>query len=406
MKKTKVIICLIIAVLILGISTFLLFKYGEKRKEEEKIKNATVIVELNDERTLKFGQSARVSDFIENINGKILDDFQIDSVKLGKQTVSFEYINDENIKIPYSYEIEVVDDEAPYVMLGNSYSVTTNFNGLLEDKILCADNHDDEPFCQVQGEYDTKTVGKYNLNFYAKDSSGNETNIPFVLNVTKPSTGNGSSVGNESYFKFDEAKEKFKNENTLIGIDVSSWQGDIDFERVREAEVEFAMVRVGSKWGFDKDFFLDSKFHQNMKGFNEVGIPVGAYFYSYARNEDEARREAEWLLENIKGYDVSLPIAFDFEDWNNYNKYKMSLYRLNRNAEVFIETVEKAGYKGMIYGSVGKFNKLLDIEGKNVWVAHYTSNADYSKSYQIWQFSASGRVPGINSAVDLDVMYK
>ncbi len=406
MKKKIIILSIIVFLLIICILSVLAYKNYQTKKEEEKIKNATIIVELKEDKILRFGEEAKVSDFIDNINGNIIKDYDIDSSKLGKKTVEFEYINDENIKIPYSYEIEVIDDIAPYVMLGTSYSVTTNFNSTLEEKILCADNYDDEPFCEVQGVYDTKTVGKYNLNFYAKDLSGNETNIPFVLNVTKPSSSSGSSSSGGGYFQLSSAIEKFKNDKTLIGVDVSSWQGDIDFAKVKEAGVEFAMVRVGSKWGFDKDFFLDSKFHQNMKGFNDVGIPVGAYFYSYARNEEEAKEEAEWLLENIKGYKVELPIAFDFEDWNNYNKYKMSLYRLNKNAQTFIDTVEKAGYTGMIYGSVSKFNKLLEVKDRNVWVAHYTSKADYSKSYQMWQFSASGSVPGIPSAVDLDVMYK
>lgn len=405
MKEKKLIIALsvILVVFILSLGIFLAWR---KIHRENLIKNATIIVELKEDRNVPFDSKAKLSDFIVDLNGELCEDFSIDTTELGTKKIEFKYVNEENIEIPYSFEIAIEDKTAPYVLLGKNYSVTTNFSGSLEEKILCADDYDDEPICKVEGEYDTKTVGKYNLNFHAEDSSGNKTDIPFVLSVNAPSSGGSSGGPAIGGFAFSTAQEKLKTGNVALGIDVSSWQGDIDFEKVKEAGVEFAFVRVGSKWGFDKDFFLDSKFHQNMKGFNEVGIPVGAYFYSYARNEAEAIEEAKWLLDNIKGYDVELPIAFDFEDWNNYNKYKMSIHRLNRNADAFIETVEKAGYKGMIYGSVNRLNKLLKTDDRKIWVAHYTTNADYSKSYKFWQFSASGRVPGINTAVDMDVMYK
>ena len=402
-KRKVIILVVILAVFLIGLSVFLI---GRKIYRANLIKNATIIVDLKSDLKASFDSGVKVSDFIENINGKLIDDFDIDTTKLGSKRIEFDYVNEEDIEIPYSFEIEVIDTKAPYVLLGQSYTITTSFSFFLEEKILCADDYDDEPICRIEGVYDTNTVGKYSLNFHAEDSSGNKTDIPFTLIVNKPVSGGNSGGTSTGGFSFSAAREKLGREGVQLGIDVSSWQGDIDFEKVKEAGVEFAFVRVGSKWGFDKDFFLDSKFHQNMKGFNDVGIPVGAYFYSYARNEDEAIEEAKWLLENIKDYDVELPIAFDFEDWNNYNKDKMSLFRLNRNAEVFIETVEKAGYKGMVYGSVNRLNKLLKTEGKEIWVAHYTTNADYSKSYKFWQFSASGQVPGINAAVDLDVMYK
>lgn len=391
-------------ILLATLGILLVLKFGRAFYEEQRIAHATIIVELIDELEVEFASKVKVSDFIKSINGEIIDDFQIDTTILGEKNVSFEYTNDEGIKVPYSFMITIVDNIAPIVWLGSSYSVKTNFSGTLEEKILCADNYDDVPSCLIEGEYDTTKVGKYSLRFIATDSSGNETVVPFTLNVTKTSTSTGTY--SPSKISFEEALDKYKSDDVSVGIDISSWQGDINYDDVKDAGVEFAIVRVGSKWGTDGEYFLDSKFEQNMEGFNRVGIPVGAYFYSYAKNEEEARSDAEWVIDKLKNYDVDLPIAFDFEDWSRYNKYQMSLYRLNRNASIFIETLEEAGYSGMLYGSASYLNKLWNTEDKTVWVAHYTTNADYSDSYKFWQFSAYGRVDGINADVDLDIMYK
>lgn len=406
MNRKKIIIVLISSIFIVAL--FVIGKFGieiyQKSKEAEKIKNATIEIELTEDLTASFNTEKKVSDFIKSINGKIVDDHSLDTISLGKQKVEFEFINDEDIKVPYSYEITVSDTTPPLVNLGSDYYVTTKFDGTLEEKILCADDHDDEPICTVEGTYDTSKVGTYKLNFKAADSSGNETNIPFTLHVSKPSTT--SSTYNPTRLQFSDMIAKFKGENTALGIDVSSWQGDINFQKLKNAGVEFAFVRVGSRWQKNNEFFLDSKFEQNMKGFNDVGIPVGAYFYSYAKNEDEAREDAEWLIEKLECYNVDLPIAFDFEDWGRYNQYKMSLYRLNRNAQTFIETLEKAGYKGALYGSVSYLNKMWDRTDRTIWAAHYTTNANYRDYAEFWQYSAAGRVDGINGDVDLDIWYK
>lgn len=406
MKKSWVIGLTVAIVLVMGV--LLTFKVGmrfyNEEKERQALENAVILVELKEDLTIPFDSDVKISDFIANINGKIIDDKKIDTTKLGKKELFFEYINDDGIKVPYRFTVVVEDVTAPMVWLGDTYTVDTDIKNTLEDRIMCVDDYDDEPVCKVVGDYDLKRVGTYNVQFVAEDSSGNKTVKPFTLTVKKPS--NSSSNYNPSKYAFAEAVSKYKSFTASVGIDVSSWQGDIDFDKVKAAGVEFAFVRVGSKWGMDGEYFLDSKFEQNMEGFNRVGIPVGAYFYSYARNEDEAREEALYVIDKLKKYKVDLPVAFDFEDWSRYNNYKMSLYRLNRNAEVFIETIEKAGYEGMLYGSLNYLNKLWKTDDKTVWVAHYTNNADYEGKYKFWQFTSAGGVDGINGYVDLDVMYK
>lgn len=406
MKKSWVIGLTVAIVLVMGV--LLTFKVGmrfyNEEKERQALENAVILVELKEDLTIPFDSDVKISDFIANINGEIIDDKKIDTTKLGEKELFFEYINDDGIKVPYRFTVVVEDVTAPMVWLGDTYTVDTDIKNTLEDRIMCVDDYDDEPVCKVVGDYDLKRVGTYNVQFVAEDSSGNKTVKPFTLTVKKPS--NSISNYNPSKYAFAEAVSKYKSFTASVGIDVSSWQGDIDFDKVKAAGVEFAFVRVGSKWGMDGDYFLDSKFEQNMEGFNRVGIPVGAYFYSYARNEDEAIEEALYVIDKLKKYKVDLPVAFDFEDWSRYNNYKMSLYRLNRNAEVFIETIEKAGYEGMLYGSLNYLNKLWKTDDKMVWVAHYTNNADYEGKYKFWQFTSAGGVDGINGYVDLDVMYK
>lgn len=404
MTKKKIIISSII-----GLGAILLIllinKIGIYIYTKEKIKNATILVDLEENLTTPFNtEELHVSDFIKSINGTIKDDYTIDTTKIGEQEIKFEYTNDENILVPFSFKIEVQDITPPLVWLSNSYNITTNFQGNLTDKILCADDYDNEPTCEIKGDYQTDTPGTYPLTFVATDSSNNITEIPFTLNVSKPSSGN-STTQNKTY-PFKEMYEKFKNENTMIGIDVSFWQGDIDFQAVKEAGVEFAFIRIGSMKKSTREYFLDTKFQRNIEGFKQVGIPIGAYFYSYAQNEQDAIEDANYVIKELNEAKLDLPIAFDFEDWSNYNNYKMSLYNLNKNAKAFINTVEQAGYKGMLYGSLNYLNKMWDTKDQTIWVAHYTNNANYEDKYKFWQFTASGTVPGINGQVDLDIMYK
>ena len=381
----------------------LIFPKIKNFMEKQKIKNATIIVELKDDLTIPFNEECKISDFIEKINGKIVNDYEIDTTLLGVQKIDFYYINDENVKIPYFFEITVVDITAPIVWLGSSYTITTNFVGNLEEKIMCADDADDNPTCIIEGEYDTKKVGSYKLNYIATDASGNEKNWPFTLYVKKASSTASSTV--QTRTNFEDAIKNYKNENTKLGIDVSSWQGDIDFEKVKNAGVEFAILRVGSKKGSGGEYFLDSKFIRNIEGFNEVGIPVGIYCYSYAKTKEEAKEEALWVINQIKDYDVDLPIAYDWENWSSYNKYHLSLFNLTNNAKIFLDTITKYGYQGMLYSSKNYLESIWYDTGYQTWLAHYTKQTDYKGEYTFWQFCNNGKIDGINGNVDFDIMY-
>lgn len=411
-KKTKIIIiacCLLLNIfLIIFVIIPCYQKYQEKMAEKEyqkQLANATIIVDLSEDLNVSFLANKKVSDFITNINGEIIDDYEIDTSTVGKEIVSFKYLNEEDIIIPYEFEVNVIDDVAPVIWLGDSYSVTTSYEGNLLDDIVCADNYDDNPNCEIIGEYNTTKVGKYNLTFQATDNSGNVTTKEFTLNVTNPQPENNNTTSNTTTTSFSEVVSSKKTNTTKIGLDISRWQGDIDFAAVKEAGVEFVFIRVGSTLGIDGEYFVDKKFEQNIKGFNEVGIPVGIYFYSYAYSSAKAIEEAEWVIEQIKDYQIDLPIAYDWENWSFYNSFHQSFYSNTKNAKAFLDTISSYGYDGILYSSKNYLEKVWYDTGYPVWLAHYTENTTYEGEYQVWQICSNGRVNGINGNVDIDIMY-
>ena len=398
LTKKNIIITICILVIIIGLGSYFLINYL-------RVKNATIKITLDDTLETEFLSDVKVSDFISDINGTIVDDYVIDTTDVGKKKVEFEYINDDNIKVKYQYEINIVDNVPPLIWLNSSYTVNVGSNISLTDKILCGDDTDPDPTCEVIGKYDMNEAGTYPLVFKATDNSGNVTEKEFNLIVREPKSSGTSSGSVSTKILFSEVVDTHKNENTQIGIDISKWQGDVDFNALKEAGVEFVIIRVGTSSGINGENLVDSKFEQNINGANKAGIPVGIYFYSYANSEDRAISDALWVVEQIKDYKVDLPIAFDWENWSFYNEFNLSFFGLSNMADSFVKTVRDAGYEGMLYSSK---NYLEDIWFKGdypVWLAHYTTKTNYEGDYEFWQLCNNGRVAGINGDVDINIRY-
>ena len=398
LTKKNIIIIICFLVIIIGIGSYFLINYL-------RVKNAVIKVTLDDTLETEFLSDVKVSDFISDINGTIVDDYVIDTTDIGKKKIEFEYINDDNIKVKYNYEINVVDNVAPLIWLNNSYTVNVGSDISLTDKILCGDDTDPNPTCEVIGEYNMNEAGTYPLVFKATDNSGNVTEKEFNLIVREPKSSGTSSGSVSTKTLFSEVVDAHKTENTEIGLDISKWQGDVDFNALKEAGVEFVIIRVGTSSGINGENLVDSKFEQNINGANKAGIPVGIYFYSYANSEDRAISDALWVVEQIKDYKVDLPIAFDWENWSFYNEFNLSFFGLSSMADSFVKTLRDAGYEGMLYSSK---NYLEDIWFKGdypVWLAHYTTKTNYEGDYEFWQLCNNGRVAGINGDVDINIRY-
>ena len=354
----------------------------------------------------------KVKDLIASIDGKVITNKTLNTEELGKQEVSFVYKNKNNKEKRGVFTIDVVDEEKPLVWLSGSYSARVGSNLNLEDEIFCADNYDSNPTCKIEGTYDLNTAGTYNLTYVATDSNKNEERINFTLNVYEPApatttlTPDQTEEREEVVTAFNDVVATHKDENTEIGIDVSKWQGDIDFKKVKDAGATFVMIRVGSQQGVDGEYVLDPYFKQNIENALANDLKVGVYFYSYANSKKEARKQATWVLDQTKDYELTLPIAFDWECYNSFNQMELSLFGLNEVAESFLERVEDKGYDGMLYGSKNYLNSIWKYHDYDVWLAHYTDQTDYDSHYVMWQLCQDGRIDGINTAVDINVLYK
>ena len=362
---------------------------------------------LKDDLTVNVYSDVKVKDFIKDIDGKVVDNNKIKTTELGKVEVEFIYLNSDNRKRKGVFEVEVKDLEEPLIWLSNSYSVRVGDDVNLEDEILCADNYDSNPSCKITGDYDLNTAGNYSLVYEAEDSSGNKESVDFTLNVYEPKsvTGGGSS-SEVTYTDFNAILEEHKTDDTLVGIDVSKWQGAIDFSKVKEAGAEFVIIRVGHQNGVGGEYVLDPYFKRNIRKALDNKLKVGIYFYSYADSKKEARKQAEWVIKQIKDYDITLPIAFDFESFTSFNSMNLSLYQLNEVAESYFSTLEDKGYDTMLYGSKNYLNAIWKYNTNKVWLAHYTDKTDYDKDYMMWQLCQDGVIDGINGFVDIDILYK
>ena len=199
--------------------------------------------------------------------------------------------------------------------------------------------------------------------------------------------------------------------DAAVGIDVSYYQGDIDWTQVANSGVKFAMIRCGGRGLSTGAIFEDSKFREYVQGAIDNGIYVGIYFYSAAISEEEAIQEAAAVVEMIKDYDIKYPVAYDFENFypDDYRTDNLSYEQINANGKAFLSYIESAGYTAMLYGSSSPLTTIWDNEIRSnydVWVAHYgVSSPSYTGNYNMWQCTSTGSVPGISGNVDIDIDY-
>ena len=206
----------------------------------------------------------------------------------------------------------------------------------------------------------------------------------------------GNNTVTDDFYKY------FGGED-MKGIDVSVHNGNIDWQKVKAGGIDFAILRAGyGRLASQKD----EKFEQNYSGAKAAGIPVGAYWYSYAMSEDEARLEADVFLSVIKGKQFEFPVYYDVEEKKQFDLGKEKVSAIMRT---FLERVEAAGYFVGLYGSASLLTTHTadDIKSRyTIWMAHWCDQTNYSGAYGIWQHSEKGRVDGISGNVDLDIGYK
>lgn len=194
------------------------------------------------------------------------------------------------------------------------------------------------------------------------------------------------------------------------GIDVSSHQGDIDWQQVAEDGVQFAFIRAVYRGYGSGKLVEDAKFEDNIRGALEAGIKVGVYCYSQAVNEEEALEEANLVLQKIAPYEIACPVVFDVEMVSGADGRMNGLTAEERTGLVrlFCETVKGAGYKPMIYHNMEMATLRLQfesLEDYDKWFAYYNDNFYFPYEYDVWQYSEKGRVNGIKGKVDLNISF-
>lgn len=379
MKKIITYILLIILTLVIIISIVL--KYTIQKKE-------TIIKE-----------------YIFNYNEKIYvkNLLNIESAEvLNTQTLGDNIYTNETKDKNYIINYKVLDKEPPLIKGSNTITIKKGDNIDLVNKYLCGDNYDKRPNCYIEGEYDINKIGTYDLTYKAEDSSGNISKKDIKLIVKDKLQTNQNTTKSKIYLK--DIIKKHKTSSTMIGIDVSSWQGDIDYKKAKQDGVEFVMIRIGYGYNKNNEIIYDSKFKNNILKAKEAGLKIGVYFYSYAKSIEDSVNQANWIINELNGQELDLPIAFDWENWNSFNSYNISFKDLNDIAYAFIDTINSKGYEGTLYSSAYYLENIW-YDFNKTWLAHYTTKTDYSKPYQMWQLSSVGVVNGINGNVDINILY-
>ena len=199
------------------------------------------------------------------------------------------------------------------------------------------------------------------------------------------------------------ADEALPNGAVARGIDVSNFQGTIDWNQVKAAGIEFAILKVGPVYGKP-----DSTFERNATECERLGIPYGVYYYSYARSVADANKEADRTLAWLGGHHPSLPVYYDLEDNYILQDPNFSIDKLAQIAQTFCNRMEAVGFKSGIYANLNWFNNYLNspsLSGYDHWVAQYNWRCDYAGSYSFWQYSSSGNVPGVNGRCDMNYCF-
>ncbi len=236
-----------------------------------------------------------------------------------------------------------------------------------------------------------------------------------VNDAEDPEPQTDGNKGTAEVVDMTEVKENdvYENISHSYGIDVSKWQGSINWSQVASSGIEFAIIRVGYSGSSTGEIKMDPYFEQNIKGALANGIKVGVYFYSQAVDEEEALVEAAWVCEVISKYQITYPVVYDCEGLTSNRIAGLTKTQRSKNAAAFLSYVRLAGYSPMMYASKSDFNNMWDlgiINNCRYWLAHYTSGglstpSDYGGSYQMWQYTSKGSVPGISGYVDMDIAY-
>lgn len=284
-------------------------------------------------------------------------------------------------------------------------------------------------------------------NFFSKDSKNKKMIIAISVSVAiiviglavfcyfllaNKKENKAENVQEDPQAKIEEEKEEakvqlpdlktsqYETDEITTGIDVSEFQGNIDWKAVADSGIDFAMIRVGYRGMKNGEIKEDACAKYNLQEASKNGLKIGAYFFSTAVTEEEAKEEAEWTKNLLSGYPVTYPVAYNCEGFQNPSsrQFDLSVEERTKLADAFLKSIEEGSYTGMFYAAKNELddNNLWNADDLSlnyrIWVAQYSdqtwpekTKSDYTGDHVMWQYTNQGKLDGIKGAVDFNVAY-
>lgn len=300
------------------------------------------------------------------------------------------------------------DTTAPmWLNLPESVSIQVDTEFDINRYVGYIDDCDSDVDIQIEGEVDTSTPGSYPITMTLTDDANNTKTGSMTVKVYRPSGGGGGGGGGEdthTTLAYSDFMARYPGDDIAYGIDVSRYQGDIDFNRVKAAGCEFvylrAMIYNNGELGEDRKFeeyYVDAK---------AAGLKIGVYYYSTDCNLEELHEHCNELLKVLADKEIDLPVAFDWESWSHFQKYKMSIVDINNLFYEFAGIMTENGYGTILYASKYYLEIIWEPADYDVWLAHYVKETSYEGDYTMWQTGSIGRIDGCSEDVDTDILFK
>jgi len=325
----------------------------------------------------------------------VSEDGTITAKAEGDTLVTVTSREDTSISTQVSVKVASAVDENALLKDANGNQLYVKENGVFREALV-KDYRVFDSFYRKKGSVSTikytgwQTIGGHTY-YYDKDG--------------KPVTGTQTIQGVTYTFSADG----ILNANTTLCVDVSSWNGKIDWQKVKASGVTYAIIRCGYRGSKTGVLVQDSMFRTNISGAIAAGLKVGVYFYSQAINEAEAVDEASMVLDTIKGYSLSLPVFLDVEASGGRGD-QVSVAQRTAVIQTFCKTIANYGYTAGVYANTNWFSEKINtnaVTNYHIWLAQYAAKPSYTRTrYDIWQYTDKGRVSGMSGDVDMDIVYR
>ena len=284
------------------------------------------------------------------------------------------------------------------IKIGNRYYYA-DWNGLIRNEAGWIEENGKRYFSNANGELYHSMFISFGSDLYYMGDDCAVIIGKFVINGIQYISDKNGLILDKSYI----------DEKTMKGIDVSQFNGHIDWKRVADSGIKFAFIRLGGRYSVSGSIYDDSRFLYNISQAKAYGIKVGVYFFTQAITENEAIEEARYTINKIRSYNLDLPIVIDTESVDGGGRHSaIGVESRTGVIKAFCNEVIKNGFTPMIYASTSWLNSMLNMSKLSnfmVWVAQWAPSVDYKRPYKCWQYTNTGRVNGINGYVDMDIWY-